>query len=120
MSLHSSLKTAGNLNQHRNVLKRHERIERLADSGRFDPKKDDALGLPKVGNRKARHRQEEGRQEGRRINPPALPPLPVPPAAPPGSTQRPETAFSNACPARTQDHNEHARSIRPLRALRFG
>jgi len=53
MSLNSSLKTAGNLTQHRNVLKRHERIERLTEAGKFNAEKDNAMGLPKVGNRKA-------------------------------------------------------------------
>jgi small basic protein (TIGR04137 family) len=49
MSLDSSLKTAGGLTRHRNVLTRTERIEKLIQSGKFD---DDPLGLPKVGNRK--------------------------------------------------------------------
>ena len=53
MSLHTSLKTQGNLTAHRNVLKRHERIEKLAEKGAFDEKKDTAIHLPKVGNRKA-------------------------------------------------------------------
>lgn len=53
MSLDTSLKTQGNLTAHRNVLKRHERIERLRAKGDFDPKKDTAIHLPKVGNRKA-------------------------------------------------------------------
>ncbi len=53
MSLHTGLKTAGNLASHRNVLKRHERIEKLKEAGKFDAKKDTAVGLPKVGNRKA-------------------------------------------------------------------
>jgi len=52
MSLDTSLKTVGNLATHRNVLKRHERIGRLKDKGAFDPKRDTALHLPKVGNRK--------------------------------------------------------------------
>jgi len=52
MSLDTSLKTVGNLATHRNVLKRHERIERLSEKGEFDPKKDTAIHLPKVGNRK--------------------------------------------------------------------
>jgi len=53
MSLDSSLKTQGNLTQHRNVLKRHERIAKLSEAGKFNPAKDSATGLPKVGNRKA-------------------------------------------------------------------
>jgi len=52
MSLHRSLKTKPSaLNQHRNVLKRAERIERLKDQGSWDGKKS-PLGIVKVGNRR--------------------------------------------------------------------
>jgi small basic protein (TIGR04137 family) len=52
MSLHRSLKTQPSaLNQHRNVLTRAERIERLKDKDRFNPENDSPLGLVKVGNR---------------------------------------------------------------------
>lgn len=54
MSLDSSLKTGGNLAQHRNVLKRNERIDRLQALSGFDAKKKPVLGLPKTGNRKAK------------------------------------------------------------------
>ncbi len=53
MSLDSSLKTSGGLVKHRNVLTRTERIERLAERGKFDMDKDNPMGLPKVGNRKS-------------------------------------------------------------------
>lgn len=52
MSIDRSLKTAGNLARHRNVLSRAERIEKLASRGKFDTAGDDPLGLPKVANRK--------------------------------------------------------------------
>jgi len=52
MSIDRSLKTAGNLTRHRNVLNRAERIERLAAKKSFDKATGDPLGLPKVGNRK--------------------------------------------------------------------
>ena len=52
MSIDRSLKTAGNLNRHRNVLTRDERITKLAAAGKFDESGSDPLGLPKVGNRK--------------------------------------------------------------------
>ncbi len=52
MSIDRSLKTAGNLNRHRNVLTRDERIAKLAAKGQFDKDQSDPLGLPKVGNRK--------------------------------------------------------------------
>ena len=52
MSLHRSLKTtAGALNQHRNVLTRAERIEKLAEDDRFRRGDDSPLGLVKVANR---------------------------------------------------------------------
>jgi small basic protein (TIGR04137 family) len=51
MSIDSSLKSSGNLSQHRNVLTRAERIERLTKAKKFGDDKD-ALGLPKVANRK--------------------------------------------------------------------
>ncbi|MDE1037895.1 MAG: small basic protein [Phycisphaerales bacterium] len=53
MSLHRSLKTKpAGLNQHRNVLKRAERIEHLANEDKFDPETGSPMGLPKVGSRK--------------------------------------------------------------------
>ena len=54
MSLHSSLKTGGNLSSHRNVLTRNERIERLKESKGYDPKAKPVLGLQKTGNRKGK------------------------------------------------------------------
>jgi small basic protein (TIGR04137 family) len=52
MSLHRSLKTKpAALNQHRNVLSRAERIDRLVIEERFDPEKDSPTGLVKVANR---------------------------------------------------------------------
>ncbi|MCH2138538.1 MAG: small basic protein [Phycisphaerales bacterium] len=50
MSLHRSLKTKpAGLNQHRNVLKRHERIAKLSERGEFDDG-DSPLGIVKVRN----------------------------------------------------------------------
>ncbi|MDP7069928.1 MAG: small basic protein [Phycisphaerales bacterium] len=52
MSLHRSLKTKpAGLNQHRNVLKRAERVARLTENGEFDPERDSPIGIVKVGNR---------------------------------------------------------------------
>ncbi|MDZ4754822.1 MAG: hypothetical protein SGJ11_10035 [Phycisphaerae bacterium] len=51
MTIHSSLKTkSGSLSQHRNVLKRAERISKLALQEKFDMKKSNPLGMAKVGN----------------------------------------------------------------------
>jgi len=52
MSLDRSLRSAGHLTRHRNVLTRPERIAKLAEKGKFDLDLSDPLGLPKVGNRK--------------------------------------------------------------------
>ena len=53
MSLDKSLKTNASLTRHRNVLRRHERIEVLRDEDRWaeDQK---PIGLPKVAHRKAK------------------------------------------------------------------
>jgi len=52
MSRDKSLKTKGNLERHRNVLTRAERVARLAEIGRWS---DDAsvIGMAKVAHRKA-------------------------------------------------------------------
>ena len=66
MSLHRSLKTKpSGLNQHRNVLKRSERVELLSEKGEFDMESDSPIGLVKVGNRavvtkKPKKEAEEG------------------------------------------------------------
>ena len=48
MSLDRSLKTSGKLGQKRSVLTRTERIAKLVEDKKFDPKKDKALGLAKT------------------------------------------------------------------------
>jgi small basic protein (TIGR04137 family) len=52
MSMDKSLRTAASLTRHRNVLKRHERIEVLKDKDRWEEDRD-PIGLPKVAHRKA-------------------------------------------------------------------
>ena len=52
MSLDNSLKSGGGLSRHRNVLTRAERVEKLAERGKFDLESGSPLHLPKVGNRK--------------------------------------------------------------------
>lgn len=52
MSLDSSLKTAGSLAKHRNVLTRAERVAKLAAIGKFDMSQDNPVGIPKVRNRR--------------------------------------------------------------------
>ena len=66
MSLHSSLRTkSGALNQHRNVLKRHERIAKLTELGEFD-ENDSPLGIVKVRSIKivTKKKKKEGVGEG--------------------------------------------------------
>jgi len=52
MSIDRSLKSGDAHGQHRNVLTRAERIQRLSSRGRFDVESGEPLGLPKVANRK--------------------------------------------------------------------
>jgi len=54
MSLDRSLRTGGNLSQHRNVLKRNERIEKLKETAGYSPDKKAVLGLQKTANRKTK------------------------------------------------------------------
>ena len=68
MSLHRSLKTKpAGLNQHRNVLTRAERIEKLEGEDKFNLEDDSPIGLPKVASRKiklARKKKETEEGEG--------------------------------------------------------
>lgn len=48
MSLDRSLKTKGNLAAKRSVLTRTERIAKMTEDKRMDPKNPRALGLPKT------------------------------------------------------------------------
>lgn len=48
MSLDRSLKTKGNYSGTRSVLTRAERITKMTTDKKFDPKKNNALGLPKT------------------------------------------------------------------------
>jgi len=64
MSLHRSLKTKPTaLNQHRNVLTRAERIERLRGEERFDPEGNSPMGLVKVANRQMVTKKKKAEKE---------------------------------------------------------
>ena len=52
MTMDRTLKTHGGLARTRSVLKRAERIARMAEEDKFDPETDSPLGLPKT---KVRH-----------------------------------------------------------------
>ena len=65
MSLHRSLKTKpAALNQHRNVLTRAERIERLGRVGRFTENEDSPLHLLKVANRQVVTKKKKKEDDG--------------------------------------------------------
>lgn len=63
MSLSRSLKTGGSLIQHRSVLTRAERIEKLRQEGRL-AEDGSPLGLPKVVSRKASAGKKEKKKTG--------------------------------------------------------
>ena len=64
MSLHRSLRARPSaLNLHRNVLTRAERIARLTERDRFDPKDDSPLGLVKVANRQIAKKKKAAKTE---------------------------------------------------------
>jgi len=48
MSLDRSLKTKGKLSEKRTVMTRAERVAKMVEEKRLNPKKDGALGLPKT------------------------------------------------------------------------
>ena len=48
MSIHPTLRGVDNLIGHRSVLSRVERIQKLAEDGKFDEGTDSPYGLPKV------------------------------------------------------------------------
>ena len=54
MSIDRSLKQTGGLAQHRNILTRAERLDRLKATSGFDSSKKPVLGLPKTANRKSK------------------------------------------------------------------
>ena len=53
MSIDRSLKSRNALSRHRNVLTRGERLEILADAGKWDETTGSIFGLPKVAHRKS-------------------------------------------------------------------
>ena len=62
MSLDRSLKSGNKLAQHRNVLTRAERIDRLKGNEEFDPEKGNPIGLRKVANRKIAAAKKEAKK----------------------------------------------------------
>ncbi len=62
MSMDRSLKTAGSLSRHRNVLSRAERIAKLTDLEKWTKEKS-VFGLPKVANRSIKVGKKEKKKE---------------------------------------------------------
>ena len=62
MSVDRSLKTAGNLSRHRNVLTRAERLSRLKNEERWQDGKS-VFGLVKVGHRNVKVGKKEKKKE---------------------------------------------------------
>jgi small basic protein (TIGR04137 family) len=90
MSLDRSLRSANSLVRHRNVLKRGERLDRLASEEKWDESKS-PLGLVKVANRKlelAKAVKEEAAAEGAAAG-----------AAPAASAAAPAAGAKGAAPA---------------------
>lgn len=63
MSLHSSLKRSGAGGRHRNVLKREERLAKLADDEKWTEDDDSIYGLPKVRSIKLRVKKKPKKKE---------------------------------------------------------
>ena len=69
MSMDRSLKIAGSLTRHRNVLTRAERLARLRDEDRWDEEQS-VFGLVKVANRnlKVGKKQKDEEEEGEKVD----------------------------------------------------
>lgn len=64
MSQHPSLRIKSAGSKHRNVLKRYERIKKLAESEKWDPEKDSVFNLPKVKSQKMKAKSTKAAKEG--------------------------------------------------------
>lgn len=102
MSLDRSLKVAGNLSKHRNVLSRAERVSKLAGIGRFDLQAGNPLGLPKVGNRKVVTGGKSAKKEEGAAATPGVAPAAAAPAAAAPAAAKPAAAKTAAKAAKTK------------------
>jgi len=81
MSQHSSLRIDPTRTRHRNVLKRHERIQRLIETEKWNDRSS-ALGLPKVKSLKIKMKKVKAEKaEGAAAQPGAPTPAGVPQAS---------------------------------------
>ncbi len=62
MSIDRSLRSAGSLVRHRNVLTRAERVQRLRENDKWTDEMS-PLGMPKVGNRKVKAAGKKKKKE---------------------------------------------------------
>ncbi len=88
MSMDRSLKTAGSLVRHRNVLSRSERIAKLTDLEKWTKEKS-VFGLPKVANRNVKVGKKEKKKEEAAVAAPGTAPAPAAPAADTGKKAAP-------------------------------
>lgn len=80
MSLHSSLRVDPTRTKHRNVLKRHERIQKLIEQEKWNDRPS-AFGLPKVKSVKVKVKKVKEVAEGAAAAPGAAKPAAGAPAA---------------------------------------
>lgn len=97
MSQHSSLRIDPTRTRHRNVLKRHERIHRLQEAGRWGERVS-ALGLPKVKSLKVKMKKIKEEKAPTAVA--AAPGAPAPaPAAPSAGAEKKKPGPAEKKPA---------------------
>lgn len=95
MSQHSSLRIDPTRTKHRNVLKRHERIQRLQELEKWNDRQS-AFGLPKVKSLKIKMKKIKAEKaEGEAATPAAAPT----PTAPAPSAEKKKAAPAGKKPA---------------------
>lgn len=63
MSQHPSLRLSSAGKKHRNVLKRHERIEKLKSQSKWNSEANSPYGLPKVKSQKLKAKSSKAEKE---------------------------------------------------------
>lgn len=92
MSQHSSLRIDPTRTRHRNVLKRHERIQRLIEMEKWNDRQT-AFGLPKVKSMKIKVKKIKAEKaEGQTVQPAAAAAPQVPTPAPPAASEKKKQA----------------------------
>ena len=92
MSLHSSLRVDSVLTKHRNVLKRHERVQRLVELEKWGERKT-VFGLPKVKSMKIKVKKVKAEKaEGEAAKTAAAPAAATPAPAASAEKKKPAAA----------------------------